>query len=73
MAKRRDLRRMARLRATGMSFRSALALGIGLGHAVRQPTAPKYNGRGFAGDQEAIGSDFQTAINIHSELSDKRS
>ncbi len=63
MAITRDLRRMARLRAGGMSFGSALVVGIGLGHALSRPISPpKYNGKGFAGDHEAIANDFHTAI-----------
>ena len=46
-----------------MSFGSALALGIGLGHTLpRQPSITKYNGKGFAGDQEAIAEDFNMAV-----------
>lgn len=57
-----DLKRMARLRATGLSFGSALALGLGLGHVASPNGRVRYNGAGFKGDREAIGQDFRKAI-----------
>lgn len=60
---RRDLKRMARLRAEGMSFGAAVVLGLGLGSAKpRRRDHIQYNGAGLAGDQEAIGRDFTIAI-----------
>ena len=61
---RHDLRRFAKMRASGMSFGTAVALGLGLDHArVRLGDAkPKYNGAGLAGDRDAIAGDFRRAL-----------
>ena len=57
-----NLKRMAKLRATGMSFGSALTLGLGLGHVAASNGRVRYNGAGFKGDREAVGQDFRQAI-----------
>ena len=56
-----DLKRMARLRAGGLSFRAALTLGLGLSHVEPSRGSIRYNGAGFKGDREAIGRDFANA------------
>jgi len=57
-----DLKRMARRRATGLSFGSALMIGLGLGRVASSNSRVRYNGAGFKGDREAIGQDFHRAI-----------
>jgi hypothetical protein len=60
---RRDLKRMARLRASGLSFGASVALGLGLGHVKPQPRdRSRYNGAGLAGDRDALAGDFDTAV-----------
>jgi hypothetical protein len=57
-----DLRRMARLRAGGLSFGASVALGLGLGHAKSgRPRGIKYNGDGLDGDRRAIEAVFEAA------------
>jgi hypothetical protein len=56
---RRGLERMARLRAEGLSFGAAFALGFGLGHAKTTPRRViRYNGAGLAGDRNAVEGEF---------------
>lgn len=63
VAIRRDLRRMARLRADGLSFGAAVALGLGLGHVRPRPRDHlQYPGAGPAGDRDAVTSDFESAM-----------
>jgi hypothetical protein len=58
-----DLKRMARLRAGGLSFGAAIAIGLGMDHAkVKAGRRPVYNGAGLAGDRKALESDFNVAI-----------
>ena len=64
MTARHDLRRFAKMRASGMSFGTAIALGLGLDHArvASNDAKPKYNGAGLSGDRDAIAGDFRRAI-----------
>ncbi len=63
MTVKHDMQRFARLRASGLSFGSAFALGLGLGHIERSSgKAPRYNGAGLVGDKDALASDFRRAI-----------
>jgi hypothetical protein len=60
---RHDLRRFARMRASGLSFGAAVATGLGLGHAKSQIIGkPKYNGAALVGDRDAIAGDFREAV-----------
>lgn len=60
---RHDLRHFARLRASGMSFGSAVSLGLGLGSVRSESdTRPRYKGAGLDGDRDAIAGDFRRAI-----------
>jgi hypothetical protein len=60
---RRGLEHLARLRAEGLSFSAAVALGLGLGH-TKTPSrgAIRYNGAGLAGDRKAVEADFAAAF-----------
>lgn len=62
MAVRSDLKRMAKLRLTNLSFGSAFTLALGLGHIASSSGRGRYNGAGFEGDRKAIGQDFRSAI-----------
>ena len=62
MSSQTGLKRMARLRAVGLSFSSALTLGLSLGHIAASRGQARYNGAGFKGDREAIGGDFAKAV-----------
>ncbi len=63
MPARHDLRRFAKMRASGSSFGAAVAMGLGLDHVKPSDAArPKYNGAGLEGDRDAIAGDFRRAI-----------
>ena len=69
---RRDILRFAKLRAGGLPFGSALALGFGLDHAKLNRDETRYNGAGLDGDRDAIGGDFGRAIEKATPRSIKR-
>jgi hypothetical protein len=57
------MKRFARLRAGGLSFGAAFALGLGCSSSrSRRAGKPAYNGAGMAGDREAIATDFRKAL-----------
>src|SRR5487761_2788213 len=61
----RTFGRSARLRASGMSFRSAVTFGLGLSHVRHQPRdRVRDNGVGLAGDRKAIAGDFESAAQM---------
>jgi hypothetical protein len=62
MSSQTDLKRMARLRAAGLSVRSALTLGLSLAHVDASRGTTRYNGAGLKGDREAVARDFAKAV-----------
>jgi hypothetical protein len=63
MPARHDLQRFAKMRASGFSLGTAVALGLGLDHSRQAREAkPEYNGAGLSGDRDAIAGDFRRAI-----------
>ena len=56
------LSRMAKLDRSTLHFGSALLLGLAGGNLAPSASELYYNGRGFTGDLQAIGSDFDRSM-----------
>ena len=57
-----SLDRMARIGRSRLSLGSAVMLGLALGHVRNAGVGVGYNGAGYRGDLQAIGSDFSAGL-----------